>query len=422
MYDNSTDDFLNHIKIEIILDYLNIHQLNKMVFADLLFTGIYGDEINNLHYLLKLKYHVKLPQDKLLRTAIENGRLDIVKSLIEKGAPLISEKSCYNPLIVAIKCNHFDIVKYLVDKGAPLTYRDPYYDPLNVAIENNNYDIAKYLVENGVSLVSDNSYYNPLNVAIKNNRFHIVNYLIMKGAPLTSEKAYCDPLYIAIKYDRLNILEILVQKAPLSFYDSYPLCVAIEHDRLDIVKYLIAQGVPYISNKLFYDPFSTAIAYDRRSIIKYLIELGSSNDYYLEYLRLEIVCYDTYNVELLVEIFFDEGISLTSYYSRSDPLCVAIKHGHLDIVELLVKKGVDINKEYDYDETTPLMIAVEEGHLDITKYLIEKGCDIDYETIITLAHKYDHNHIVDFLLYVCRKNNIKVDLKSLINNSDDQYW
>ena len=83
----------------------------------------------------------------------------------------------------------------------------------------------------------------------------------------------------------------------------------------------------------------------------------------------------------------------------------------------MVDKGVDINKKYGYFKETYLAIAVKEGHLDIIKFLMDKGCDLDYDTIIPLACEYGHLHILKLLLEICFKDNISVNLESLINRA-----
>ena len=53
-------------------------------------------------------------------------------------------------------------------------------------------------------------------------------------------------------------------------------------------------------------------------------------------------------------------------------------HGHLEIVELLLNNGADIEVKTDRGET-PLLKACRQGHLSITKLLLDGGANIvDY--------------------------------------------
>lgn len=57
------------------------------------------------------------------------------------------------------------------------------------------------------------------------------------------------------------------------------------------------------------------------------------------------------------------------------PLIIASKLGYLSIVKLLVQYNADINQQ-DSLSFTPLMFAAKEGHREIVKYLLELNADI----------------------------------------------
>ena len=55
---------------------------------------------------------------------------------------------------------------------------------------------------------------------------------------------------------------------------------------------------------------------------------------------------------------------------------MAAQRGHLQIVELLVKAGVDIDKATSETGTTPLHIATKRCHIEVVRLLIDSGADI----------------------------------------------
>lgn len=56
-------------------------------------------------------------------------------------------------------------------------------------------------------------------------------------------------------------------------------------------------------------------------------------------------------------------------------LMLAVSHGRLDMVQMLVEAGADINIQDD-DGSTALMCAAEHGHIDIVKYFLNQpDCD-----------------------------------------------
>lgn len=62
------------------------------------------------------------------------------------------------------------------------------------------------------------------------------------------------------------------------------------------------------------------------------------------------------------------------------PLCAAILENQVEVVNLLLQLGCDVNK-IGSDGKTPLQTAAECGHRDdIIRILIEHGCDTDMST------------------------------------------
>ena len=61
--------------------------------------------------------------------------------------------------------------------------------------------------------------------------------------------------------------------------------------------------------------------------------------------------------------------------SSTTPLCAALQHGHLSIVDMLLKKKMktDTNKGRERDGTTPLLIALSKKYLGIAQRLLKRG-------------------------------------------------
>lgn len=55
---------------------------------------------------------------------------------------------------------------------------------------------------------------------------------------------------------------------------------------------------------------------------------------------------------------------------------LAVSHGKLDLAQMLIDTGADVNIQDD-DGSTALMCASEHGHIDIVKLLLTKPeCDV----------------------------------------------
>ena len=84
-------------------------------------------------------------------------------------------------------------------------------------------------------------------------------------------------------------------------------------------------------------------------------------------------------IELVKEILLkDAWVNSTDTDSRI-ALHYAIdnKAENLDVVNLLIESGSDVNKETINDAYTPLMIAINRGHLHIVKTFISLGVKVD---------------------------------------------
>ena len=83
------------------------------------------------------------------------------------------------------------------------------------------------------------------------------------------------------------------------------------------------------------------------------------------------------------------------------PLHYAATSGHLDIVEYLISKEVDIDAQSP-SNTTPLMMAARYGHIKVVKYLLDNQADLSLHntqnlTAIDFAYLYNQKEIGDGL-------------------------
>lgn len=89
-------------------------------------------------------------------------------------------------------------------------------------------------------------------------------------------------------------------------------------------------------------------------------------------------------------------------------LMLAVSHGRLDMVRMLLEAGADINIQ-DEDGSTALMCAAEHGHIEIVKhFLCQPDCDstitdVDSSTALKIAMEAGHRHI-GVLLYAHERN------------------
>lgn len=65
-------------------------------------------------------------------------------------------------------------------------------------------------------------------------------------------------------------------------------------------------------------------------------------------------------------------------------LMLAVSHGRVDMVSMLLEAGADINIQDD-DGSTALMCAAEHGHIDIVKlFLSQPDCDTTITDVVSI--------------------------------------
>ncbi|MCS5710687.1 ankyrin repeat domain-containing protein [Candidatus Berkiella aquae] len=109
----------------------------------------------------------------------------------------------------------------------------------------------------------------------------------------------------------------------------------------------------------------------------------------------KILSLDDDNARTLVEIFGN------SYLHK------AVKHGHVELTQLLLEKSVDANAVENTADQTPLMVAAEIGNLKIASLLLQYGANIN----ITNAAGYDAKAIAS--------RHGQYDIVNLLTNDSD---
>ena len=100
----------------------------------------------NLKNLIDLGADVHANNDWALKYAAENGRIDVVKLLLEHGADV----NARDALKCAAENGRIDVVKLLLEHGANLHAKDEW--ALKVAIRYYHTEVVKLLLENGADV------------------------------------------------------------------------------------------------------------------------------------------------------------------------------------------------------------------------------------------------------------------------------
>ena len=130
--------------------------------------------------------------------------------------------------------------------------------------------------------------------------------------------------------------------------------------------------------------------------------LGSGPDNLINDSKNILEACKTANLDLL-KVLVARGISVHEKTEDNETcLLIASANGNLDIVKYLLEKGTDIN-EKAFNGDTSLLLATFDGHFDIVKYLLENGSDINAKSnngssCILLASYNGHLDIIKWFV------------------------
>lgn len=175
--------------------------------------------------------------------------------------------------------------------------------------------------------------------------------------------------------------------------------------RLDVIKNLIKNGHPTVS--LIRSAISCKI-----EKTKFLVKHGCDVDMVDEYGRtaLSIVSNNGYieMVNLLIELGAD--VNKVNENDNNTPLHDASYNGNTEIIKLLINAGADVNA-INKNNKTPIYWALMNGHAETVKVFIDAGIDVntcyeDNETALNWASYRGHVETVKLLIDACADVNI----------------
>lgn len=189
--------------------------------------------------------------------------------------------------------------------------------PLFTAIYMNRKDVVSLFVSSGANVNAKRKDGDtPLILACKNKYNKIAEILLKNGADVdVKDKSDKTPLRLAVEKQNSELVELLINfKANLNPKNSL-LELAIEINSLKIVKVLLEHGVSlmHINPATNATPLITACRKGNLAIVKEILNYNP-----------ELNCFD----------IDDHG-----------PLHHAILHQHIELVELLLASGIDVNSQ-----------------------------------------------------------------------------
>ncbi|XP_054514326.1 ankyrin repeat and SAM domain-containing protein 6 isoform X6 [Pan troglodytes] len=305
-----------------------------------------------------------------LQFAAAGGHEPLVRFLLRRGASVNSRNHYgWSALMQAARFGHVSVAHLLLDHGADVNAQNRLgASVLTVASRGGHLGVVKLLLEagafvdhhhpSGEQLGLGGSRDEPLDItalmaAIQHGHEAVVRLLMEWGADPNhaARTVGWSPLMLAALTGRLGVAQQLVEKGAnpdhLSVLEKTAFEVALDCKHRDLVDYL--------------DPLTTVRPKTdeekRRPDIFHALKMGNFQ------LVKEIADEDPSHVNLV------NGDGAT-------PLMLAAVTGQLALVQLLVERHADVDKQDSVHGWTALMQATYHGNKEIVKYLLNQGADV----------------------------------------------
>lgn len=322
--------------------------------------------------------------------ACRNGDLKTVRTLLSKGA--YANVNNGEALRCAIDANNVQLAKFLLTKKVKIQE-----DSLEQAARYGNVDMMRLLVNRGCDVNgSSSSYYHgrtPLMVAAQYSRYEAVVFLIGKGAKIHQDREEFSVLHYAVKPDEslyvrgksiqidvnLKLIKYLLDKGAdvnavtRNDKDSV-LHHAARRGNIEAIKLLLEYGANVsVVNRNGEKPYDVSSS---PAVIKLLKGAESQvNQKEIREAERFFGLADSGNLTALKRQLEEKDINSTNGVGES-LLHRAIVKKRKEVVEFLIKEGIDIDLQQDKGES-PLHYAIKEKNSEMVELLILNGANLN---------------------------------------------
>ncbi|WP_042251350.1 ankyrin repeat domain-containing protein [Nitrospina gracilis] len=335
----------------------------------------------------------------VLKSAILKGDIPIIDLLISKGIDVnVDIDKGWSPFEASLHGENMDVVKFLIKQGADI-HKDA---ARNLAFAYNR-EMVEFLLNKGVDINARDkrSEKTALQMAITSQIGKRAKLLIKKGAdihgrtevsfssakfPFVLNKATL--LHLAVDHYPANnnvfigIMEpppvkvLLENGAEVNAADEgvTPLHLSVRQENIELIQLLIDFGAKVdVRDKYGHTPLYWARTLKKDDVVDLLMKNGSTSIPETEILRKE-------NCESLkkVKAFYNSGgnIKARGIYGET-ALHLAAVYGNSEVVEWLIKQGLDVNAQ-TWGKHTPLHRV---ANVKSAELLLEHGAEINQKDL-----------------------------------------
>ena len=244
-------------------------------------------------------------------------------------------------------------------------------------------------IEKGADLSQTDCGHMPIHVAAHYGRYDIVKMIIMHGGSVdvrTNTKLKLSSLHIAAHYGHLNVVQVIVEQgADIEAHTSEgltPLAMAASEGFANITEFLLKHGANVNSqcNKKM-TPLNAAAFFGRKAVVQVLLKHNA--DFTLldsdsqTAIHSAIVSKNPEILKLLLEANPKALSHPLVLNSIPPPVITVCKLGNVEMLEIMLQYGADINTVDPKSYMTPLIVACIDGNTKLIDVLTNSGAKID---------------------------------------------
>ncbi|XP_034429069.1 LOW QUALITY PROTEIN: ankyrin repeat and SAM domain-containing protein 6-like [Hippoglossus hippoglossus] len=328
-----------------------------------------------------------------LQFAAASGHENLVRFLLRKGASVDSRNNYgWTPLMQAARFGHLTVAHILLENGAEINGRNRLgASVLTMAARGGHTHVIKLLLESG-AYVDDYDHLAVTAEAVSNGNNNNSCSAAGFGGEGCPEGGSCrefmdiTALMVACQFGHEATVRLLLEwGSDVNFSQKTtgwgPLMVGTLSGKVVVAQQLVERGAdPDRINVLSKTAFELAMQLKQRDIKAYLDSITTVRPQTDDERRRPDVfsALKLGNSQLVKEILEEDPTQVNSSSQEgASPLMMAAVSGQLEVVQLMVEKNADIDKQDGVHGWTALMQATYHGNKDIVKYLLSQGADVN---------------------------------------------
>lgn len=338
--------------------------------------------------------------------AVKEGDIELVKSLIERGANIwhqnrlgqtpfdvanfnendevcsyLSDKiNLHQSLIIALYNSDNKKIRAILDKGAhPMSYDQYGHPAILIAGQKGNFEAVDMLVKKGVDVnVMDDEANTLMTYAVRLQDAHFVDYLFSNGfMPERVRVSYQKDIETAIKQGDLYITQQLIENTG-SIYVQTATAMAIYYGADKVLPYLMEKGGSIIHCESNVHPLAIEIIHSNNpKMLDFVLSHGAQVNQMDSQNRWPLLEAVKQSSSEMVQILIKHKARIDRVNNDGwTALMEACKLGNEEMVSLLLKAGAEVNKKNKYG-WTPMMVAAQQGNYKVGGILYTHGARVD---------------------------------------------